>query len=251
MSGRLPQGPDEIALGPAALDNAHRKPGTMVKVGGPTGGAPVAMRVVGTVLLPSDDAAPGRHAMVTPAGFTAIGGSGGSAELYLRFRRGIDVEATIADLLPDREADIQTVPTNVANLRPARSTPRFLALFLGALAVFAAAHGIITAARRRRRDLAVLRAMGFRGAQIVGTISAHATIWGVTTAVLGLPLGVALGRLVWSQFAAGLRVLPIAVTPSVVGLACLGAAPVLVNMAAVFPALAARRMRVADVLRTE
>ena len=51
-------------------------------------------------------------------------------------------------------------PSRIEELKQLRRLPLFLAAFLGLLAVTAVGHAVATAVRRRRRDLAVLRAVG-------------------------------------------------------------------------------------------
>lgn len=68
-------------------------------------------------------------------------------------------------LLSTRRSARPAVPPDVDNLGNVRSLPRFLAAFLVLLAVGAVAHALLTGARSRSRDLAVLRALGCRRAR--------------------------------------------------------------------------------------
>ena len=70
-------------------------------------------------------------------------------------------------------------------------------VFLVLLGVAALGHALVTAVRRRRGELAVLRAMGFTPRQTATTIFSQAATVAVVGLVIGIPLGVLLGRLSW------------------------------------------------------
>ena len=72
------------------------------------------------------------------------------------------------------EVDGVTMPQDVLNLRNVRPLPRALSVFLVLLGVAALGHALVTAVRRRRGELAVLRAMGFTPRQTAATILAQA-----------------------------------------------------------------------------
>lgn len=97
----------------------------------------------------------------------------------------------------DPAAEPVTVPQDVLALRNVRTLPQALAAFLVALALAALGHALVTAVRRRRHDLAVLRALGFPPRQNAACIAWQATTVAVVGLVLGLPLGVVVGRLSW------------------------------------------------------
>jgi predicted lysophospholipase L1 biosynthesis ABC-type transport system permease subunit len=52
--------------------------------------------------------------------------------------------------------------------------------------------------RRRRRDLAVLKTLGFVRGQVSAAVAWQATTVALVALAVGLPLGVALGRWSWS-----------------------------------------------------
>jgi len=123
-----------------------------------------------------------------------------------------------------------------------------LALIVGAFAgvVEAAAAG----ARRRRRDFAVLRSIGFTRGQVRRTISWQAcTLTGVALA-LGIPAGIVCGRVAWRLFAGQLGIEPIVVLPVILVLVVPAALVLAVAVAAV-PAESAARTRPAEILRSE
>jgi hypothetical protein len=142
-------------------------------------------------------------------------------------------------------------PIELSVLTQVRSAPLILA---GLLALFAAAtlaHALLTSVRLRARDLAVLKTMGFVRRQIRSTVAWQTSVLAATALLLGLPLGVVAGRMVWALFASGLGVPTNAVVPVLVVVAAIPATLVLANIIGALPARAAARTEAAVVLRTE
>jgi ABC-type lipoprotein release transport system permease subunit len=113
------------------------------------------------------------------------------------------------------------------------------------------AHVLTVAARARRGDLAVLRALGFSRGQILRTITWQSTIYAVGALAIGVPVGLALGRMTWRIYATNLGVVPEVVMPWAALLAVAGTAIVLAAAVAVVPAVRVARTRPAVVLRAE
>ena len=93
------------------------------------------------------------------------------------------------------------------------SLPAWSWRVFGAVAVAALAHTLVTLTRRRRRDLAILKTLGFTRGQVLAAVAWQATIVAGIGLLVGLPLGVALGRWAWTLFAEDLGVVPEPVTP--------------------------------------
>lgn len=68
------------------------------------------------------------------------------------------------------------------------------------------AHVLVTAIGRRRRELAILKALGFDRGQVRATVPWHATSFVAVALVVGVPLGAAAGRWVWRMFADNLGI---------------------------------------------
>lgn len=103
--------------------------------------------------------------------------------------------------------------------------------------------------RERRRELALLRTLGFFGRQLHATLSWHASVVAPTALAVGVPLGIALGRAVWRWFAGGLDVSAPAKTPWMWLVVALVATVVLANVVAAIPGRSAARTRPAVILR--
>ena len=114
------------------------------------------------------------------------------------------------------------------------------------------ADALVTTVRRRRHDLAVLRSIGFTRRATRGiVIGWQSTLIAIVGLVLGVPLGIVIGRLVWKQLAESF---PVAYVPPLALVGVLLIVPLAIaiaNLVAAGPAHAATRIRPARVLRTE
>ena len=68
-------------------------------------------------------------------------------------------------------------------------------------AVLALGLTLTASVRRRRRDLAPLKALGFTQRQLSAAIAWQSTVAAVTGVVVGTPLGIVIGRQLWILFA--------------------------------------------------
>ena len=126
-----------------------------------------------------------------------------------------------------------------------------LGVFFALLAAATVAHALVTTVRRRRHDLAVLRTIGFTRRQSRVAVAWQATLIAAVGLLIGIPLGIAAGRLVWHSIADNF---PIDYVAPLAIVALLVAVPVVLavaNALAAGPAWAASRIRPAEVLRTE
>ena len=120
-----------------------------------------------------------------------------------------------------------------------------------ALALLAVGHALVTGVRRRRRELALFKIVGFNRRQVRATVAWQATALGAVGLVVGIPIGVLVGRFVWRLVAEGLGVTTQAAIPALVVLVTIPAAIALVNLIAFLPTCAAARIRPAVALRSE
>ena len=105
--------------------------------------------------------------------------------------------------------------------------------------------------RRRRRDLALLKTLGFTRRQLAATVGWQASIPAIIGITVGVPVGIALGRWLWILFAREIYAVPEPTVPVVsVVFVALGAL-VLANLVAALPGRSAARTPAALVLRTE
>jgi putative ABC transport system permease protein len=106
-----------------------------------------------------------------------------------------------------------TVPGAVRNLQRVSFWPALLTAIVGLLAMSAFVHALALMVRRQRRQLAVLRALGFRRGQLSATVLWYVTALLVPALVVGAPLGIVAGRWGWGVFAANLGVPPVPIVP--------------------------------------
>jgi ABC-type antimicrobial peptide transport system permease subunit len=74
-------------------------------------------------------------------------------------------------------------------------------------------HVVLVATHARRRDLAILRALGLSRRQTTQTVVWQAVVYASVAIVIGSPLGIVAGRLAWRAYALGIDVVPAPVTP--------------------------------------
>jgi hypothetical protein len=189
--------------------------------------------------------------------------------VFVRLRKGVSARAGRADMqrlaneanavfAHDKNAigngvDVLGVqrPAEIVDYRSAGSTPIVLAIGLALGAVLALGLTLGSSVRRRRRDLALLKAFGFTQRQLTAAITWQATVDAVVGILFGIPIGILIGRELWTLFAQSIDAVPDATVPVLsVVLVALGAL-VFTNLVAVLPGLTARRTSTALVLRAE
>jgi putative ABC transport system permease protein len=256
VAGRTPRTSGEVALGSVTLDALGKSIGDTVQGRGPHG--TVRYRVVGQVVFPKlgDPQALADGAAFTGAGLSRVFDSNNSFNRFLlgRFTPGTsraEVEHRIAALPGLGNPASSTVPVEVNRLRNVGWFPAILAALLAVLALLAVGHALVTGVRRRRHDLALLKTLGFNRSQIRVTVAWQATTIATVGLVIGIPVGLIVGRFVWGLVAHGLGVATTVAIPPFTLLLTALAAVVLVNLVAYLPARSAARTRPAVALRTE
>ena len=261
--GRMPAAADEIVLAPTTASEMHAATGSVVRLAGAAG--PRALTVTGIGFVPS-----GPHnnydegAWLTPAGYDRLFRGAHYAFKYhlavVSVRPGTDVQ-TIAIHLNKTAAAIKggqafaftPAPPleQVQAVRDVAALPLALSAFLAVLAVGAVGHALSIAVRRRRHELAVLRALGLTRWQSRLVIGTQATLLALIGLAFGIPLGIALGRVLWHAAA---DITPLAYSPPWAALALLLIVPVALlaaNLLAAWPARRAARLHAGQILHTE
>ena len=129
--------------------------------------------------------------------------------------------------------------------------PYLLAGLLGLAALATLAHTLASSVRKRRRDFAILKTLGFERRQVSAAVAWQATTIVILALAFGIPLGIALGRWGWNAFAEQVGVVPEPVTPALFALLLVPVGILFANIIAAVPARIAGRLRPAPVLRTE
>ena len=126
-----------------------------------------------------------------------------------------------------------------------------LAAMLIVFAVGTLAHVLLTGVRRRRRDLALLKTLGFTRSQVLATVAWEASNFASVALLIGLPLGVLAGRWAWAYFATAAGAPAQATVPLPAVLLAIPVTLLIANLIAAWPGWTAARLRPALVLRTE
>jgi hypothetical protein len=258
VEGREPTQPDEIALGATTMRALGKRIGDTVMVSGAD--EPQPLRVVGRVVVNLGDGsptvAPGKGAIVhselwrslNPPGMPLI-----PSFFFVRLDPAGDRRAAVERLQRDfpNTVVLPVAQPDLTDLERVGYLPGLLAGLVALLALGTVAHALVTSVRRRGRDLATLKTLGFTRGQVSATVAWQATTFALLAAAVGVPLGVAGGRWAWRLVADQLGVVSGPVVPPLPVLAIAAGALVVANLAAAGPGWTAARIRPAVVLRSE
>jgi FtsX-like permease family len=259
-SGRAPRGLGEAAIGPATAKDLHVGVGDTVSVAA----AHARVRIVGEALFPGDVHAEFDEGLwLAPIQFDAvvppIGPQGSITDarvVAVRFVPGTSLSKGIGDLhseLGRLASDISPplLPVELTNLQNVRTLPEVLAAFLGLVAVAALGSVLLSCARRRSHEFAVLRALGMSRGNIRTILNSQGTAIGLFGLAIGIPLGLAVGRLGWRAIA---ERVPLSELPPLALAAALILIPVTLvaaNVLALWPGRVALSHSPAEELRVE
>jgi hypothetical protein len=276
LSGHNLESADQIVLGPATLGALHKHVGQTVVLRVDVT-HPVRLRIVGTATMPTiggsgdPNMGMGTGAVVSSSLFSSGDlnqqGSqilGPMAEL-ISVRAGVPPATALASL--NQIVDRLNAPSDpdsqvggvVAALRPAeiagydgaKFTTGLLAAVLALAAICALGLTLTASVRARRREFALLKALGFTHRQLGASVAWQSTVAAVIGVVVGVPLGIALGRWLWTLFADGIYAVPLPNVPVLwVVFVALGAV-VFANVVALLPARMAARTPTVVLLRAE
>jgi ABC-type lipoprotein release transport system permease subunit len=280
LSGRPPRAADEADIGPGTAELLGVRVGNWVSVA-----HRARVHIVGEALLPADvhsefdeglwlttrafDAlvppnSPSNTDELVVVRFPAAGGAQSTAladaeyaQQYQQLPPGSNPDIRFVDALGGMSSPLgsnvspPTIPLELVNLQNVELLPNLLGISLAALAVAALAYVLVVSGRSRRRDLAVLRAIGLDSAGTRLVVYSQAIVIAAVGLAIGLPLGVVVARWAWAGVAD--RVPLVYVAPFFLPVVLL-AIPVFLVVAivvALWPAHNVVRSRPAGVLRAE
>jgi hypothetical protein len=247
---------------------------------------PTRLKIVGSATLPTvgytsfiaDHTSMGTGAIVArgiePASFQRAlhnpdPNFDGPEMVFVRLRNGVSPDAGRADMQriadgankafradPRGEGNIVDVlgvqrPAQIVNYRSVGSTPVILAVGLAVGAIAALGLTLAASVRQRRRDLAVMKALGFVQRQLSAAVAWQAIVAAIVGVIVGIPLGIIIGRQLWILFARNIDAVPDPTIPLVSVLLVGVGALVFAYLASVLPGRRAARVPTALALRAE
>jgi hypothetical protein len=226
LEGRLPAADDEIALGSTTLQRVGADVGDRVEVS--FGSERRTMHVVGRSVFPRMTEYPGAPhtglgdgAILSAGSLSDLSGALPYADVLIDADRGaldalratypvgdpLDIEAPVVMVERPQRPDALFGYDSTGTVR------QVLAYLLGCLTIASVALGLAAGARAARRELAVLRTVGFTRKQARQVIYIHGALVAAAAIGIGVPLGVAAGRVGWRAFADHLGVATDPATP--------------------------------------
>jgi hypothetical protein len=273
LSGHAFDNVNQVVLGATTLAQLHKHVGETVKVGAPGTGL-TKLQIVGTATLPSIGVVGSSHLEMGNGALLSytliplkarnvfeVPQTGPNAVL-VRFKKGVDQSAAFASLdsivrkNPQINGDGGSVlavqrPAEILNYRALGTTPAVLGAALAAGAVIALGLTLISSVRRRRTDLALLKSLGFTKRQLASAIAWQASVAVGLGCLIGIPLGIALGRFLWDLFVRQINAVPDPTIPTVSIVLIAVGAVLLANLVAAVPGRIAARTPTAQLLRSE
>jgi hypothetical protein len=241
ISGRAPEGDAELVLNPKLADALGVVAGDVVEVSLSSAGAPPeeaavlddaptrAFEVVGTAAVPLGDGYFASAGALTIDGYRsllpgALAAEAGSRVDFLAVDRADgattgDVGLRLADVgiahEPLAPADVEASLDQILSVdrTGTESVPDLLAWLMLLTGAGVLSYGLIISLGRSQRELAIVRAIGFDRRLV-----RHTSVWvGLAQAtaalVVGVPLGVIVGRQAWFAYARSVGVAGIARVP--------------------------------------
>ena len=273
VAGHAPNGDYQIGLGATTMRQVGAHLGSIVRVtvSLPSGGKrTVHFRVVSQISFPvlgGGIVSLGNGAVFTIRGYeaavcppgkqqsacqkaTARTMSGGG--LLVGVIGGARGQAAINHLLRryGGSAALAITPISLINFGEAVNFPLIFGAILALFGAATLAHLLAVSVSRRRREIGLLKVLGFVNRQVGATVSWQATTVALIGIVAGVPLGVVTGRAVWIAFANNLGAVPVSVVPSSVIVLMVTGVVVVANLIAVVPAIVATHSTPAELLRT-
>jgi hypothetical protein len=262
-----------VVLGNDTLAALHKRVGETVTFSNGKTKSSTILTIVGTATMTpiTKGLEMGSGALVAPSNFPAAmlnaqeSSIPGPQAVLIRLRNGVNTKAALRSF----QEIIYKINRNpngshsaggiVAHLRPAEivnyrtmgTTPAILGGGLALGAVAALALTLIASVRRRRRELALLKTLGFVRRQLAAAVAWQSSIAVAIGVVIGVPVGILLGRTLWDLFAHEIDAVPMPSVPGLIIAFIVVGALVLANVVAAIPGRMAAGTSTALVLREE
>jgi len=207
LRGHLPEQDGEVTLGRSSAEDLGVDVGDTVEV--QVESTTASMRVVGVALLNpaiADSMSIGDGAIVSRDQAEQLGSTDVPVNgLLVVLDDGADVDQVANDFMARWGPIVgrPVTPRDVDNLIRVRRLPPTIAAVVAAMALAVVAFVLLMTVRERRSDLRTLLALGASRRQLRSTVVMLAGVLWAPAAVVGLPLGIVVGRLAWRMTADG------------------------------------------------
>jgi putative ABC transport system permease protein len=205
VSGREPAAPGEIGIGPRTANRLGVGVGDRIQVVHEVSGTRT-LTVTGIVVVQPENLTPlGDAALVMPSELRSFTPGAPAASAHILAAPG-QAQALFDELSQRLEIFPLEVPAEIRNLSDLLMLPEILAIVLALVAGAGVAHTLLTAARRNAHDVAVLAVLGGTPGQVRATLGVMAAATVLPALLLGVPLGLAVARVLWWEVATAIGV---------------------------------------------
>jgi hypothetical protein len=263
VSGRAPRVAGEAVLGEKTAEQLGLGIGDHITVQSNYLAQDADVLVVGTAVLPAVGAFVADRTGLGNGAFVLTGQqptSKSATFVAIHLRRGVDPHAFVDRLGPTfQQWDATGAPpftyarpvrsAEIVNVSDLRSVPLVLGAVLGIALLVGLTASIVISVRDRRRELAILRALGYNDRDLRATVRWQAGVMMAVGVIVGIPVGVIVGRVAWRAFANQLGVVPRADSPIALLAITAVLAIALALIASIAPARTAARMSPVEALR--
>jgi len=270
LSGHGLQEPNQIVLGGETMALLGKHVGDTVELSGGRGKS-TRLKIVGTATLPAL-VGPGMgvgaiidYRLIPPAVRNTQGSAVPGPNAYFVRTQGPPaqalrslekISATInspSSPSPGSAGGVISAlrPEEIVNSHSIVAIPAVLGASLAVGAALALGTTLVASVRRRRRDLAILKTLGLSGRQLGTVVAWQSSVTVAIGTLIGVPLGIVLGHVLWNGFASAIHAVPVTSIPPWYVAAIAAGAVVLANVVAAVPARIAARTPTAALLRAE
>ncbi len=270
LSGHGLQAPNQIVLGTATMVALGKRVGETVQIG-PGGGREAHLTIVGTATMPAllgpgmGNGAIIDYRLIPPSVRNTQGNVVPGPNAYLirtngpadQAQRSLDrIVQTINNANSPSPGSAGGViaalrPEEIVNSHSIVAIPAILGTSLAVGAALALGTTLVASVRWRRRDLAVLKTLGLSGRQLGSIVAWQSSVTVAIGTLIGVPLGIIFGHLLWTAFAQAIHAVPVTSIPALYVAAIAVGAVILANVVAAVPARVAARTPTAVLLRAE
>ncbi|MGZ4790445.1 MAG: FtsX-like permease family protein [Ilumatobacteraceae bacterium] len=270
LKGRSIRTSAETVLGATTADQLHAGVGDTVSFVGR--GSSTPLTVVGIATFPTIGrvhvahtslgvGAVVAHELVPGSDISLTGQHGdfGPNVIFVRYRGGVNAAHQIEQLRTTTRPlssfaglDVLAVqrPAEIVNASAIGSAPVLLGASLMLASMVSLTLALGASARQRRRELAILRTLGFSSGQLVGSLLWQASGLLAVGLVVGIPVGVVAGKDLWSIFAGQMSVVSKPDIPVPLIAVLVVSALLVANAAATVYGAGVRRLKPGEVLRS-